>query len=1032
MDFGEILDAIRPAAVAACASDLIEVAKLVAERPFVRSLIVFDYDERVDNERTDFATASDILDRGTGHAALISLKELEAQGHASSWRQKDQHPGGSSRVASIVHSSGSTGTPKAAMVPESAIRFFWTSIPEAAKPVVTLCLAPFSHLLGKGSMISALRQGGTVSFTLAPDMSTLFDDIRIARPTFLGLFPRIVELVYHHYLSAVDQASRTSGKTLQATGDQIATQMAAEYLGDRLCFVLSGGSRISASAREFFEGCFGVPLLDAYGNTEGGSVAIDGVVQRPPVLDYRLRDVPELGYFSTDKPYPRGEMCFKSAQTVLGYHNAPDQTASLFDEDGFICTGDIVEEMAPDRIRVIGRRNDVIKLSQGEFVAIGALAETFEAGSDLIHQAYVHGDSQQSYLLAVIVPDLAAAESRIPDVSDEAALNALIQGELLRVASQNGLRSFEIPRAIILETAPFSSENGLLSGLRKKIRPALISRYGSKLDAIYENVERTRQEGRRKLMDAGSGLSVVEKLAALLKMDLNIAALDLDSPANFHQLGGDSLGAVLLSLSIEDLFGVEFPADRLLSPTGNLRKWSQYIERAIGGQDSRPTAASIHGKGAKTIDCQDLDLSRFIDKAVLDAAPALAGPDSGAGSILLTGANGFLGRFVCLESLELAARTGGRVICLVRADNNDEARKRLDAVFSGPDPTLQSRYATLAARHLEVLAGDVGDVQLGLRQEDFHRLACEVDRVIHTAALVNHRFSYPDLFGANVLGTAEVLRFAMTNRRKAIDFVSTIAVLSLLDPDQPADEDTPLLDSIELVDDYAAGYTASKWASEHLLMQAGAYGVPVNILRGNMMLPHRVYSGQINTADMFSRLLFSIIRTGMAPASFYPLLENGSRSKAHYDGLPVDVVASVIVAASLPDLSGRVYNITNYHVDDGCSLDSFVDWIGERGYPITRSNNYQDWFSGFRAALSRLSEDEKVHSALEIIDAFAYPLPTDGPEIASARFAQLFRTVAGGKDIPHLSRDYAAKCLSDLHVTGLVDPPNEPQTRNPS
>jgi fatty acid CoA ligase FadD9 len=29
-------------------------------------------------------------------------------------------------------------------------------------------------------------------------------------------------------------------------------------------------------------------------------------VLRPPVIDYKLLDVAELGYFNTDKPYPRG------------------------------------------------------------------------------------------------------------------------------------------------------------------------------------------------------------------------------------------------------------------------------------------------------------------------------------------------------------------------------------------------------------------------------------------------------------------------------------------------------------------------------------------------------------------------------------------------------------------------------------------------------------------------------------------------------------------------------------------------------
>lgn len=37
--------------------------------------------------------------------------------------------------------------------------------------------------------------------------------------------------------------------------------------------------------------------------------------------DYKLEDCPELGYFRTDKPNPRGELCVKTKCMASGYFN---------------------------------------------------------------------------------------------------------------------------------------------------------------------------------------------------------------------------------------------------------------------------------------------------------------------------------------------------------------------------------------------------------------------------------------------------------------------------------------------------------------------------------------------------------------------------------------------------------------------------------------------------------------------------------------------------------------------------------------
>jgi acyl-CoA synthetase (AMP-forming)/AMP-acid ligase II len=56
-----------------------------------------------------------------------------------------------------------------------------------------------------------------------------------------------------------------------------------------------------------------------------------------------------------------------------GYYRRDDLTAEVFDADGFYRTGDIVAELGPDRLRYVDRRNNLLKLSQGEFVAVSRL-----------------------------------------------------------------------------------------------------------------------------------------------------------------------------------------------------------------------------------------------------------------------------------------------------------------------------------------------------------------------------------------------------------------------------------------------------------------------------------------------------------------------------------------------------------------------------------------------------------------------------------------------------------------------------------
>ncbi|MDX2824978.1 hypothetical protein PV416_28785 [Streptomyces ipomoeae] len=91
----------------------------------------------------------------------------------------------------------------------------------------------------------------------------------------------------------------------------------------------------------------------------------------------------------------------------------------------------------------------------------------------------------------------------------------------------------------------------------------------------------------------------------------------------------------------------------------------------------------------------------------------------------------------------------------------------------------------------------------------------------------------------------------------------------------------------------------------------------MTVFRSNMILAHSRYTGQPNVHDMFSRLLFRLLATGVTPNSFY-----------------------------------RTFSLVNPH-DDGVSLDTFVEWLIEDGHGIERIAGYRDWLVRIEAALRK-------------------------------------------------------------------------------
>jgi fatty acid CoA ligase FadD9 len=1058
-----------------CAIDqLARVAQSWRACPSIDRLIAMDLVQLGDEEgaEVDEAQRAEVeqvrasAGRARPELQVTTIGELERVG-ARAGRLPPVIPApGTDPLLSLVYTSGSTGTPKGAMLGERSWHARWSTLPFlelTSLPMVSVVFLPQNHMGGRNAIANSLKVGGLAYLTHQSDMSTLFEDLRLVRPTYVHLVPRLSEMIYQHYQREV--ASRGAGpEGSDVVSALVMAEMRAGFLGDRMLLALTASAPTPPDVLAFVKRCFDIPVVNVFAGTEYGQLFIDGTVNRHNVLELKLVSVPELGYLETDRPYPRGELRVKTARGITHYYKNEQATRELFDEDGFLRTGDIFEQRGADEMVWIDRKNNVLKLAQGEFVNVWKIEAALTTGSRCIQQVYVYGSSLRSYLLAVVVPHASALEAG----SEE--LPSMLRAELRRLASAHGLAAYELPRDFLVELEPFSRDNGLLTSLDKPARAKLKQKYGAALERKYEEAEARQTEapggprpglgGARDLHDAHDPRDArhLRDLSARLRRTF-AAALGLAEPAlemsrSFREQGGDSIAGTNLRMLLQREWGVRIPAGALLGTDTSLAEVIAEVVLEIsaeisaevsadGGEPrqrrsapgSRPSFERIHGADPYAIFARELRLERFFALPAVDLAEAPWDAAAVGAHVLLTGATGLLGRFLCLSLLERAAAHGGQVTAVVRARTDEAARRRLADVY-GAGSLLQQRFRALAAERLHVLAGDLEAPRLGWSEERYAQLADgaeAVDAVIHAAAQVNHALPYAELFDGNVLSTAEVLRFCASGRRKRCNVVSTNSVsLALLGDRQVAleSDDTRALGDGWPVRPgrHASGYRISKWAGEVLAQDlAERHGGSVNVFRSNLILPPARSRGQLNASDFFIRLIRSVVATGLAPQSFYERSPDPA-VRPHLDGLPVDFLADAIVAIGLaPAEAGAaryaVYHLNNVHWGDGVSLDTVVRRLEALGYPVSRIEDHATWFQKFERALRALPPAQQASSSLPILAQWRAPIEMAQRQRidASAFRARVQALRPGGlADIPALDDATFDQILEDLRDAGLL------------
>ncbi|THH20373.1 hypothetical protein EW146_g977 [Bondarzewia mesenterica] len=478
----------------------------------------------------------------------VQVKELHEVEEFGKANLLDLVPATPYDPASICYTSGTTNRPKGVVLTHGQLasacsaNIFGYILPSDDRGCV-LSYLPLAHIYERINELCMFAVGGNIGF-FSGDPLRLLEDAQLLRPNFFPSVPRVLNRVYQSAMLAGNvpglkgalfrKAVQVKLDKLHATGDnthvfwdKLVFRKIQAVLGGRVELISCGSAPISREVMDFLKIAFGGTVMEAfyrcrkhrnsetarfsYGMTENAAVCThtlpgdpssSGTVGPPTAMtEIKLIDVPAMGYTAEDKPYPRGELCCRGVNCFSKYYKDEKTTRETTDEEGWVHTGDVAAIDECGRIKIIDRVKNIMKLAQGEYVAIEKV-EGFYALSPIVSQIFVHGDSLKSYLLAVVVADpiqFAAMAKRVigshVSVDDVRTLQELckdqrivdaVMKELNREAKKNALNGFEMVRRIHVSLDPFTIEDNTLTPTLKLRRKDAFNKYKLELTALYD------------------------------------------------------------------------------------------------------------------------------------------------------------------------------------------------------------------------------------------------------------------------------------------------------------------------------------------------------------------------------------------------------------------------------------------------------------------------------------------------------------------------------------------------------------------
>ena len=380
-------------------------------------------------------------------------------------------------LATIIYTSGSTGVPKGVMHSfETMIspgqRF--TEYFELRTSDRMLSYLPLAHAFERYVVeTGTIGKGFHVFF--AESLDTFVEDIKRARPTLFVSVPRLWQKFQLGVFSKMPERKLGTLLKIPIVSGIIKKKVLSGLGFDQVRIAGSGSAPIPAELISWYRS-LGLELLEGYGMSENFSyshMTLPG--------DVRVGYVGKACDGVECKLSPEGEVLVKSPGTMLGYYKAPELTAEMFTEDGFLKTGDRGELDADGRLKITGRVKELFKTSKGKYVAPAPIENKLLLHSD-VEQALVTGNGfPQPYGMVVLSEQ---ARKRVSDAAERQQLASTLESHLSEVNAT--LDQHEQLDLLVVVSDEWTIENGLLTPTMKLKRSAIEAKYGELAPSWYE------------------------------------------------------------------------------------------------------------------------------------------------------------------------------------------------------------------------------------------------------------------------------------------------------------------------------------------------------------------------------------------------------------------------------------------------------------------------------------------------------------------------------------------------------------------